>query len=195
MCSKEHHLEFFWPYLLTAEPIKRSLLNKSCKDDIGIWSHDVNKCLLSAYCTAKEEQAELKILNLLMYSPRETGGIEAVSFRQREPTDAEIVFGNCSCKKLFCNRRSFETGWDKSRIDWLWDLEHLEPQNHLHYIWREYGMCKPFSKRSTVSTVINLERPAESQPKKISCWSWLRHSCGYVSDTESWDVVKSAISL
>ncbi|KAL7730940.1 hypothetical protein ACLKA6_014179 [Drosophila palustris] len=195
MYSEQHHLELLWPYLLTGEPIKQSLITgKSWNDDTGIWSHDV----LFTFYNDREAQAEIKILNLLMHrSPRETGGIERITFRPREPTDAEIVFGNCDCEKLFCTGRSCKTGWDKSRIDWLWDLEHLERQDQLHYIWREHGSYKPLTRGSPVPSVIQLRRTADSPPpKKTGCWSWLRHSCGYVSDTEeSLDADKSAISL
>ncbi|XP_034488089.1 uncharacterized protein LOC117792174 [Drosophila innubila] len=194
MCSKEHYMKFLWPYLLPEKPIKQSLIGKSCNSDTGIWFHDVNKCLLLTFYNNREAQAEIKILNLLMHrSPRETGGIETFTYPRKEPTDAEIVFGNCDCEKLFCNRRPFKTGWDKSRIDWLWDLEHLETQHQLHYILREDDGRKRFSKRTSY---IQLLRPVvQVQPKKIGCWSWLRHSCGYVSDSESIDVDKSAISL
>ncbi|XP_034117039.1 uncharacterized protein LOC117576418 [Drosophila albomicans] len=187
MSSNLHHLKFFSPYFMTVETIEDLLtVSKSCHSDIG---YDIN------LYNVREALAEIKIRNLLIHTTRESGGIEIFSLRPRQPTDAEIIFGDCSCKMLFCNRGIFKRGWDKSRIGWLWDLEHLNRLDKLHHIWREFGSSKNFPHRLRDPLLITMRRTVVEKPKKVGCWSWLHHNCGYVSDSESWDVAQSGLRI
>ncbi|XP_064535731.1 uncharacterized protein LOC135426547 isoform X1 [Drosophila montana] len=176
MYSNTQHLALICPYMMTRYTVRQQLTDGQYNGRPGVWHHDARNCLIVAFYCEREVQAEVKIFNLLMRSSRKTESIDFEKNRPRGSTDAEVIFGDCDCEKMLCDGDLCKCGWDKSRIDWLWELERRQ-QSWLNE-----------SQRSTPPTAQRVKRPVREPQNNIGCWKWLRLNCGCVSDTESFDL-------
>ncbi|KRG01395.1 uncharacterized protein LOC26528281 [Drosophila mojavensis] len=137
----------------------------------------------------RDVEAEAKIFKLMFHTKATSydSTKNTVYNRSRAPTDAEIIFGDCNCEYLFCNREC-RYGWGKSRIDWLWELERRQQQ--LQRFQLIQNCSRPLPKRCKPPTddLTNLAKKSKkATPKKRSYWRWFRLSCICASDTESCD--------
>ncbi|XP_032595672.1 uncharacterized protein LOC116805759 isoform X2 [Drosophila grimshawi] len=171
--NSKHFILSCEQFMMSRDSFKRQL--KSNNGNVGLWQSNARNCMLLSFCSEhRQNQAEIKILNLLKHNAKSASNIHTDRFC---PKDAQIIFGNCDCEKLFCKHGSCRSHWDNSRIQWLWKLEH-QP-------WEQPSRRS----RSSAPPAIELNRATKvRQNARNGCWSWLLRSCGCASDTESLDV-------
>ncbi|XP_030374282.1 uncharacterized protein LOC115623874 isoform X2 [Scaptodrosophila lebanonensis] len=178
---KQQFLEGIRPYLSDTRSVKEQLSRLHPNSQYlleAIYINNANRRLQGGGCkipTSKSWKHAAKHMNskLLIKEGKTTPAT---------PTDADIIFGPHNCK--YHGMHCYSCGWDRSRIEWLHDLER---QQQLRQAWREQN-----SRRTAVLTKNGkwpMKQTLREKRKKGWCsWFWWWGSCGSApssSDTES----------
>lgn len=173
MWSKKQYLDLVSLFLQAKPPKPHEL--RPC------YQHEL---LLHAICRPKEPLTKDELTDLVWNMTngpkkkssrprrRQSGGMDI----QREPTDAEVVFGGCVKTPP---SPIYRCGWERSRIEWLSKLEQQQRRQY-YQAWQEPpGSINVVKDAKSKSSKVELRqkrgtvaRPERSHPAAGPCCPW-----------------------